>query len=34
MLTKEEYLPIKLSPKEVKAIHKQMSELRWLDADN
>lgn len=27
----EEYLPMKLSPKKVKAIHKQMSDLGWLD---
>lgn len=27
----EEYRPMKLSHKEVKAIHKQMSELGWLD---
>lgn len=27
----EEYLPMKLSPKKVKAIYKQMEELGWLD---
>lgn len=27
----EEYMPMKLSPKEVKAIYKQVSELGWLD---
>lgn len=27
----EEYRPMKLSPKEVKAIYKQVSELGWLD---